>query len=146
MLLNIKTGYNGVTKRAMDEIAILVSSLREIHKQGLQFAFTDRHAYLQTAEFHNNLERLDRIDWPRLQASDFRRDSDDPGKVERYQAEALIHRHLPITAILGIRRVSRKYNTSKIYNGIVSGMTQDGRTIRVLTLIDEPAGVPREET
>ena len=102
MLLNIKTGYNAVTKRKMDEIAILVSSLREIHRQGLQFVFTDRHAYLQTAEFHNDLERLDRIDWPRLQARDFRRDPDDPGKVERYQAEALVYRHLPINAVLGI--------------------------------------------
>jgi ssDNA thymidine ADP-ribosyltransferase DarT-like protein len=102
MLLNIKTGYNGVTRRTVDEIVILVSSLRELHKQGIQFVFTDRHAYLQTAEFHNCLDRLDCIDWPRLQARDFRRDPDDPGKVERYQAEALIYWHVPMTAILGI--------------------------------------------
>jgi hypothetical protein len=37
-----------------------------------------------------------------LQARDFRRDPDDPGKFERYQAEALIHRHVPMAAILGI--------------------------------------------
>lgn len=102
MLYNIKTGYNGVTQRPMNEIAILVSSLHEIQKQGIPFVFTDRHAYLQAAEFHSNLERLDRIDWPILQARDFRRDPDDPGKVERYQAEALIHRTVPITAIRGI--------------------------------------------
>lgn len=111
MLLNIKTGYNGVTKRTMDEIAIIVSSLREVHKQGIRFVFTDRHAYLQTAEFHSNLDRLDRIDWARLQARDFRRDPDDPGKVERYQAEALIHRKLPITAILGIVCYQEKQQT-----------------------------------
>jgi hypothetical protein len=102
MLLNIKTGFNGVTRRTMDEIAILVSSLREIHKQGIQFVFTDRHAYLQTAEFHNDLDELDCIDWRGLQARDFKRDPEDPGKVERYQAEALIHRHVPVTAIEGI--------------------------------------------
>jgi len=102
MLYNIKTGYNGVTKRAMDEIAILVSSLREMQKHGVAFVFTDRHAYLQTAEFHNDLAELDRIDWPKLQARDFRRNPDDPGKVERYQAEALIYQSLPVAAILGI--------------------------------------------
>lgn len=102
MLLNIKTGYNGVTRRLMDDIAIVVSSLREIHRQGLGFVFTDRHAYLATAEFHNSLDRLDRIDWPLLQSRNFRRDPDDPGKLERYQAEALVYRHLPIAAILGI--------------------------------------------
>jgi len=102
MLYNIKTGYNGVTKRPMEEIAILVSSLREVHKQGITFVFSDRHAYLQAAEFYNDLDRLDQIDWPRLQARDFRRDPDDPGKVERYQAEALIYQHLPLAAVLGI--------------------------------------------
>jgi hypothetical protein len=102
MLYNIKTGYNGVTKRPMEEIAILVSSLHEVHKQGIAFVFSDRHAYLQAAEFYNSLARLDQIDWPRLQAHDFRRDPDDPGKVERYQAEALIYQYLPLAAVLGI--------------------------------------------
>lgn len=102
MLYNIKTGRVGVTQRPMSEIAILVSSLPEVQRLAIPFVFTDRHAVLETAEFFNHLERLDRIDWPRLQARDFRRDPDDPGKFERYQAEALIHRHVPITAILGI--------------------------------------------
>jgi ssDNA thymidine ADP-ribosyltransferase DarT-like protein len=102
MLLNIKTGFNGVTQRPMEEIAILVSSLREAQERGIGFVFTDRHAYLQAAEFYNDLERLDRIAWPILQARNFKRDPDDPGKFERYQAEALIYRHLPIDAILGV--------------------------------------------
>jgi hypothetical protein len=102
MLYNIKTGRIGVNQRPMSEIAILVSSLPEVQKQGIPFVFTDRHAVLETAEFHNTPDRLDRIDWPRLQARDFKRDPDDPGKFERYQAEALIHRHVPVTAILGI--------------------------------------------
>jgi hypothetical protein len=33
---------------------------------------------------------------------DFRHDPDDPGKKERYQAEALIWKHLPIEGLLGI--------------------------------------------
>lgn len=102
MLLNIKTGYNGVTRRPMEEIAIVVSSLREVQKHPVGFVFTDRHAYLQAAEFYNDLERLDQIDWPILKVRDFKRNPEDPGKFERYQAEALIHRHLPIAAVLGV--------------------------------------------
>jgi hypothetical protein len=102
MLLNIKTGRTGVIQRPMSEIAILVSSLPEIQNQKIPFVFTDRHAVLEAAEFYNTLDRLDRIDWPKLQNRDFRRDPDDPGKFERYQAEALVHRHVPMTAILGI--------------------------------------------
>jgi hypothetical protein len=48
------------------------------------------------------LARLDGIDWPLLQRRDFRRDPDDPARFERYQAEALVHRHLPLDALLGI--------------------------------------------
>jgi hypothetical protein len=102
MLLNIRTGYNGVTPRKMADIAILTSSLRRVAAAGVPYVFTDRHAYLVTAQFFSDLDRLDQIDWQILQARDFRRDPEDPGKIERYQAEALIHRHLPIGALAGI--------------------------------------------
>ena len=102
MLLNIKTGYNGITKRPMDEIAIIVSSLRDLESEGLRFVFTDRHAYLETAEFYSNLEDLDSIDWAIIQARDFQRDPDDPGKFERYQAEALVHKRIPVNVVKGI--------------------------------------------
>ena len=37
-----------------------------------------------------------------LQRRDFKRDPEDPAKFERYQAEALAHRHLPVAGLLGI--------------------------------------------
>ena len=40
--------------------------------------------------------------WPLLQRRDFKRDADDPAKFERYQAEALVHQHLPVNGLLGI--------------------------------------------
>ena len=55
-----------------------------------------------TAEYFNNLDDLGRVDWPLLQAREFRHDPEDPGKKERYQAEALVHRHLPVSGLLGI--------------------------------------------
>jgi len=105
MLLNIKTGY-GVRQRNNEEIVILVSSLYKIKDTALEFLFTDRHAYLQTAEFYSELDRLDVIDWDILQRSDFKRDNDDLGKFERYQAEALVFQHVPIDALLGVACVN----------------------------------------
>lgn len=102
MLLNIKTGHSGIPKRPMGEIVILVSSLRTLANQQIPFVFTDRHAYLQTAEFYNDLARLDCIAWELLQNRDFKRNPNDPGRFERYQAEALVHRHLPVAALSGI--------------------------------------------
>lgn len=102
MLLNIKTGYQGIMKRPMSEIVIMVSSLPALVAKEIQFVFTDRHAYLQTASFYSDLARLDRIPWDLLQNRDFKKDVYDPGKFERYQAEALVHRHLPIAGLSGI--------------------------------------------
>jgi len=102
MLYNIKTGHNGIRKCANDEIVIIVSSLRALQKKQVPFLFTDRHALLRAAQFYSDLENLDQIDWPILQNRDFKRDPDDMEKVERYQAEALVFRQVPIDALLGI--------------------------------------------
>lgn len=86
----------------MSEIVIMVSSLPALAAQKIPFVFTDRHAYLQTASFFSDLARLDCIAWNLLQQQDFKRDLYDPGKFERYQAEALVHRHLPVAALSDI--------------------------------------------
>lgn len=101
MLRNIHTGW-GVQARSNEEIVILVSSLHRIAAGGWPFLFTDGHAYYQWVNFYSDLADLDKIDWPLLQARDFRRDPEDPAKFERYQAEALVHRHLPVNGLLGI--------------------------------------------
>lgn len=102
MLQNIHTGWGGVRQRSNEEIVILVGSLHRVQELGLQFLFTDSHAYYRWATFYNDLSRLDRIDWALLQRRDFRRDLDDPAKIERYQAEALVYRHMPLQALAGI--------------------------------------------
>jgi hypothetical protein len=102
MLRNISTGWGGVRQWNNEEIVILVSSLRRISAQGGFFLFTDSHAYYRWANFYSDLADLDKIDWPLLQTRDFRHDPEDPAKFERYQAEALIYRHLPIDGLLGI--------------------------------------------
>jgi ssDNA thymidine ADP-ribosyltransferase, DarT len=101
MLLNIKTG-RGVPKRSMDEIVILATSLPRLQELEVPFIFTDRHAYLAAAQASSDLDDLDWIDWEMLRARDFKRDPENPLKFERYQAEALIHRHLPMDALLGV--------------------------------------------
>jgi hypothetical protein len=102
MMFNIKTGYGGIPHVPQQDIAIIVSSLHRVKELGLPFVFTNQHAYPVAAEYFNDLEDLDKIDWPLLQRRDFRHDPDDPGKKERYQAEALIWKHVPLNALLAI--------------------------------------------
>lgn len=96
MLYNIKTGWNGVPMVPMPDIVIIVTSLPRLTQRAVPFVFADRHAYMVAARFSSDLEELDRIDWDILQRSDFANDPNDPGKLERYQAEALVHRRLPV--------------------------------------------------
>lgn len=102
MLLNICTGWGGIQKRQNSEIVILVSSLLDLAAKKVRYVFTDRHAYLATAQYFTSLEDLDRVDWDLIQSRDFKWDSNDPGKQKRYMAEALVEDYLPVGALLGI--------------------------------------------
>lgn len=66
MMLNIKTGYHGITPRENEKIVILASSLPKMEEVGIDFIFTDRHAYLQAACFSSDTGDLDRIDWENI--------------------------------------------------------------------------------
>lgn len=101
MMKNIHSG-RGVQQRRNEEIVILVSSLHHVKSLGLPFVFTNAHAYPDWADYYSDLAQLGEIDWGLLQRRDFKRDPDDPQKMERYQAEALVFQHLPIQGILGV--------------------------------------------
>lgn len=103
MMLNIHTGWGGIKRRDNDELVFLVTSLPRLAQLGVDFVFSDRHAYLAAAKFSNSLTDLPaRIPWQRLQARDFKKDPNDPEKVECYQAEALVYQQVPVQALLGI--------------------------------------------
>ncbi len=124
MFYNIKTGWQGIQQRSNQEIAILVSSLHSVKKAGHPFVFTDRHAYLQTAQGFDDLSHLDKIDWTILQRRDFKRDPENPEKVERYEAEALMHKRLPFEGLCEIA----------CYDNPSAGSLQKELTKRKLTL------------
>lgn len=102
MMYNIHTGRGEVTRRSNDEICILVSSLHRVARIEIPFVFSDRHAYTAMAKFSSSIGDLGVIDWPLLQARNFARSSDDPEQIERYQAEALVYKHLPIEGLIGV--------------------------------------------
>jgi hypothetical protein len=101
MLLNIVTGQ-GVHKHRPQDLVIIVASLHDLHRAGVSFVFTDRHALLHWTRFFTSVRDLTSVDWSALQSRDFRRDAEDPDRIARYQAEALVHRHMPASLIRGV--------------------------------------------
>ena len=102
MMYKIKTGHGGITRRDNQDIVIFVSSIRRLKELGLPFVLTNQHAYAIDTDFYSEVEDLKHIDWGLLQRRDFKTDDADPGKQLRYQAEALVHGHLPLDALLGL--------------------------------------------
>lgn len=102
MMLNIKTGYGNITRRENRDIVMLVSSVPKLEALGLTYVFTNQHAYHVDTDFYDSPGDLDKIDWALLQSRNFKTTDADPGRQLRYQAEALVHRHVPLEALLGI--------------------------------------------
>jgi hypothetical protein len=102
MFYNILTGYRGITQFPAEEIIVFVSSLHRVSEFGTPFVYTDRHAYTAMAKFSSDVAELGQVDWDILRSRDFKGDLDDLGKKERYHAEALIWKHLPVEALLAI--------------------------------------------
>jgi hypothetical protein len=102
MMFNIKTGYGGIPKRENKDIVIFISSIHKLRELRLTFIFTNQHAYPIDTDYYSDIADLNHIDWALLQKRDFKTDDSDPGKQLRYQAEALVHEHVPLNALLGI--------------------------------------------
>lgn len=102
MMYNIHTGWGGITRRENREIVIFVSSVSRVLELGLTLVFTNQHAYAAGTEFLSDPTDLSHIDWPLLNSRNFKTDDADPGKQLRYQAEGLVHRQVPLDALLGI--------------------------------------------
>jgi hypothetical protein len=126
MLYNIHTGHN-VRYRPNEEIVILVSSLRRVARLDLDYVFTDRHAYLKAAKYDIDLDNLGQLDWNRLQERQFGRDPEHPDWFDRYQAEALVHRHVPPEALLGIVGYSKA-----VVESIKAGCESQGLDLKVI--------------
>lgn len=102
MLFNIHTGrVEGVSVK-QEEIVYLVSSTQKLAELNRTHVFTDGHAVAANTNYFTAAPDLARLDWPAIQSKDFKRQMNDLDRTRRYQAECLVHEHVPMAAILGI--------------------------------------------
>ena len=101
MLYGIKTGYHA-QQRPQREIVYVCSELSTVQALALPFTFTDGHAYMQLSRFYNDVAHLNALDWDVIPARHWKRTDDDNDRQRRKQAEFLIHRHVPVAAIISV--------------------------------------------
>lgn len=102
MLLNIKTGYRGITQRPQEEIVYIVCRVNSIVEACEEWCFTDGHAKNNITEFYNDLQYLSEVDWNMVFEKHWKNTEEDFDRMRRKQAEFLVKHHVPVSCISGI--------------------------------------------
>lgn len=102
MLFQIHTNQVKGCTASQKDIVFLVSSLQILKQQRVPFLFTDGHALMENTRYCEASTDLSALDWGTIKSKDFRKRMDDFDRSRRYQAECLVHRKVPLGAILGI--------------------------------------------
>ncbi len=100
MLYNIVTGYQApkVPRRAKNEIIAIRCKIQTLAKQRIWF-FTDGQANDDATTHYHDLAHLENVDWECIHKEDFTKSASDYDRARRYQAEFLIHDHVPVECI-----------------------------------------------
>ena len=102
MLYSIQKGFNNVTKRNPETIIYLVTTFENIKEGKYQYVFSDGHGYHSISQFFNDEDSLEEVDWVTVKLKQWNDTEEDPDRKRRKQAEFLVYRELPLSAIVGI--------------------------------------------
>ena len=109
-----------VIKTPPEEIIYIVSSIERLEELKIKYVFTDRHAKLAYAQFYTKYSDLKKLNWDIIKDDKWGTQY-GPEKKEIKQAECLIYKYLPLSAIIGIG-----CKTEGLYN-IVKTMIQTSK-------------------
>lgn len=90
-----------VIQTPQDEIIYLVTSFEVLKGLGCQFVFSDRHAKLDYANFYQDPEDINKLNWDLIKTEQWGRQY-GPERKEMKQAECLVYQTMPLEAIIGI--------------------------------------------
>jgi hypothetical protein len=112
MLFAIERGNVPTYQHGCDEIVYLVSSTQTLREHGLTVLGTDRNATKDYAEFTASDDRLTVIvDWELMKAHMWNNTPEAPDRMERRQAESLVHGQVPWSAMMGVAAKSEDVKT-----------------------------------
>ncbi|MGI8634952.1 MAG: type II toxin-antitoxin system toxin DNA ADP-ribosyl transferase DarT [Segetibacter sp.] len=112
MLYNIVTGYYApVVPRVAREDILVVRCLIKTLATTPRFFFTDGQANDAFTNHYNQTHYGKNIDWDSIQTSNFSKSDGDFDRQRRYQAEFLVHQHVPLSMIESLCVYNRKAAT-----------------------------------
>ena len=99
MLYLIMKGYKGVQQRPQEDIVFLISTYQTVEQAGLEFVFTDRNAKLAFANFYNEEQYLDQIQWDVVKSRVWKNDESSLNRQDYKQAEFLVRNYMPVNCL-----------------------------------------------
>jgi hypothetical protein len=99
MLLKIRDGNGGVTKRPQSDIVYIVCKVDDIVAHCNDWCFTDGHAKTAISEFYSDLQMLTEVDWNMVGAKYWMANEEDMDRARRKQAEFLIKSQVSVNCI-----------------------------------------------
>lgn len=99
MLLNIKTGFRGITRRPQKDIVYVLCKASNITAQCNEWCFTDGHAKTAITEFYNDMQQIGEVDWDIVKEKYWNNTDEDFDRMRRKQAEFLVKEHVPVSCI-----------------------------------------------
>jgi ssDNA thymidine ADP-ribosyltransferase, DarT len=99
MLLNIKTGYRGITKRPQSEIVYIVCEVGKVIAQCKEWCFTNGHAKDSFTDFFNNLADVDEVHWDVVKLRYWNPTAAFLDRQAKKQAEFLVKNTVPVSCI-----------------------------------------------
>ncbi|MGV9724521.1 type II toxin-antitoxin system toxin DNA ADP-ribosyl transferase DarT [Nocardia beijingensis] len=99
MMYTIRGGNVASFTGSIYDLVYLRTTVEALIDSGKTPVFTDRNACLSICAFSCDLDDLDRmVDWPLMNARWWNNIPEDPQRMERRQAECLVHQFVPWSA------------------------------------------------
>jgi hypothetical protein len=121
MLLKIKDGHGGITRRPQSEIVYFICRIESIIEHCPNWCFTDGHAKTAITDFYNHTSHLDEVDWNIVTQRYWSNNEDDFDRVRRKQAEFLVKEKVPVECIKGV--VTFNSHAKAVVENIVNKLT-----------------------
>jgi len=102
MLLKLHTGQVAGYNEGQAPIIYLVSSIARVNAEGRPWVFSDGHGLAALTSWYEDTDDLDEVDWDLVGARYWADQPEDNDRQRRKQAEFLVWKHLPWSAIAGI--------------------------------------------
>ena len=102
MLLKLKSGQVEGYREGQAPLVYLVAKAEVLAESGCRFVFSDGHGLARFTGWHDDLARLDAVDWSLVGARYWSDQPDDNDRQRRKQAEFLVWQELDWALIAGI--------------------------------------------